>query len=331
MKILIYSPSFYPNIGGIEILTLNLAKAFKLFGHEVVVLTKSISDGSSTEINIIYKPVTSEFVKYYSWCDVFYLLNLSLKICWLMLLNPFKKWVVSHNTWYFNPEQPNYILATIKQLFLFKVTNISVSNILAKSIWAKSIVIHNCYNNNLFKNLRSVRSRDFLFVGRLVSSKGCVDLIEAFKTVLESYPNSKLSVVGNGPEESLIRNKVNELKIDNSVDFLGPKSQVDIGSIMNEHKCLVVPSVGTEAFGIVVLEGLACGCMILSSDSTGLVEAGDKFSIQFQARNVTEMAAQMKLILNDDTNINFSDEELVDYLKIHNVKYIAEKYLNLFP
>lgn len=44
---------------------------------------------------------------------------------------------------------------------------------------------------------------------------------------------------------------------------------------------MIVPSIYNEAFGIVTLEGLACGCRCIVSDGDGLHEAVGKYGTLF--------------------------------------------------
>ena len=42
---------------------------------------------------------------------------------------------------------------------------------------------------------------------------------------------------------------------------------------LNRHEIMVVPSRWNELFGVVALEGMACGCAMLVSDGGGLPDA----------------------------------------------------------
>ena len=63
--------------------------------------------------------------------------------------------------------------------------------------------------------------KQVLFVGRLVEKKGCRYLIEAWPTVIKGDPAAKLSIVGDGPERYELERRVAELKVEESIRFLG--------------------------------------------------------------------------------------------------------------
>ena len=99
MKILVYSSVFYPNVGGIENLNLDLINEFVSAGHEVKVVTeqKQTKPNPFKNVEIVeYKKILSQ-IRLFFWSDIVYMPNITLKIFWLFLFNPFKKYVVSHN------------------------------------------------------------------------------------------------------------------------------------------------------------------------------------------------------------------------------------------
>ena len=173
-KIFIFSPKFYPSIGGLENLTLMLAKEFLKEGHSVKVATLEDSNGTDCGVETFYRPSFLKIASLYFWCDVFYMPNISLKATEFRLLNPFKKWVISHNGWYERREGVIGWKDKLKLFFIkFASANISVSKAVAASLPVRSTVIYNCYNDKVFFNMQKARDRDILFVGRLVSDKGC--------------------------------------------------------------------------------------------------------------------------------------------------------------
>ena len=199
MKILIYSSVFYPAIGGIENHTLFLAKEFVRAGHEVKVVTEQPQTGSTPleNIEIFHSADKLSQIRLFMWSDIFYMPNITLKGIWLLFFNPLKRWMISHND--FHLIESLGLKSRLKSLVIRKATtNISVSRSVARALPAPSTVIYNCYNDELFKLYENERrTRDFVFVGRLVTQKGCDMLIEACSRLKRPFT---LSVVGYGPE-----------------------------------------------------------------------------------------------------------------------------------
>jgi len=100
---------------------------------------------------------------------------------------------------------------------------------------------------------------DIIYVGRLIKDKKVDLLLRAVKDL-----NLKICVIGDGPERNKLIDLADELKLD--VQFTGfLESDREVYSYMKSSKILVLPSI-REGFGVVVLEGLACGCKIITTN-----------------------------------------------------------------
>jgi glycosyltransferase involved in cell wall biosynthesis len=104
-----------------------------------------------------------------------------------------------------------------------------------------------------------------LFVGRIVALKGLDRLLEAFRT----YDAVDLVVVGEGDERKRLERSASDLP---HVRFLGRKHPSALQELYAGALALVVPSVGYEVFGIVVLEAFAQGTPAIVSDLGALPE-----------------------------------------------------------
>jgi rhamnosyl/mannosyltransferase len=103
------------------------------------------------------------------------------------------------------------------------------------------------------KDNMEVKSIKFLFIGRLVYYKGCEILIEAFSGV----KNAELCLVGTGPLEQSLKQKVKDLGISEKVVFRGAITDDEMVECIYACDVLVLPSiVKSEAFGLVQLEAM---------------------------------------------------------------------------
>lgn len=328
MKILVYSSVFYPAIGGIENHTLFLVREFVKAGHQVKVVTEQIQDPSKPLENIEVVHASNKWrqLQLFFWSDLVYMPNITLKGVWLFVFNPFKKWVISHNDFhlmYFND------LKTKFKNFLIKRAggNIAVSNSVAKFLKVPSKVIYNCYNDELFKLYPDEkREFDFVFVGRLVSQKGCELLIDACADLQGPFT---LNIIGDGFEMEKLQSKVKAMNLQNSVHFLGFKQNEELARQLNKHKTMIVPSLDVEGFGIVALEGMACGCHMIVSNAGGLEEAvgnhGDVFPMG--DKQALEKLLQKRL---DQNSIDTMNADKSAYLADHSRSAVASKYLDYF-
>ena len=328
MKILVYSSVFYPSVGGIENLNLDLINEFEKAGHQVKVVTeqKQTKPNPFKNVEIVeYKKVFSQ-IRLFFWSDIVYMPNITLKIFWLFLFNPFKKFVISHNDFHLMFHKK--WIANLKLFFIKRANaNITVSKSIAEYFQIKADVIYNCYNDTVFKLYPGVeRNKDFVFVGRLVSSKGGVQLLEAFKQLGGDY---NLSYIGDGPELNVLKNLSVQYGLENRVSFLGFMHGEELAKKINEFKIMVICPISVEGFGLVALEGLACGCDLIVSESGGLPEAANGFGRQFPMGNTEALKSCMQeLIVSDDLNGNY--EEKSKYLNTLTKLEVANKYLNVF-
>ena len=106
-------------------------------------------------------------------------------------------------------------------------------------------------------------------LGRLVGLKGLRIVVEA---MAELAAPVHFIIVGEGPEEKALRARANELGVSDRVHFYGRAAHEDLPPLLSEMDLLVQPSVGAEAFGISVVEAMACGLPVFASDLGGLRE-----------------------------------------------------------
>jgi glycosyltransferase involved in cell wall biosynthesis len=110
-----------------------------------------------------------------------------------------------------------------------------------------------------------------------------------------------VTLAGSGPEEGALRNKVSELGLEESVTFAGRVSDEKLNELLNAHKIMVVPTREGEGFGVVALEGIACGCVVVGSDNGGLPEAIGRCGRTFRTGDSEALAnALQELLSNQD-------------------------------
>lgn len=102
-----------------------------------------------------------------------------------------------------------------------------------------------------------------LNVGRLTEAKGQVYLIEAINKLRENFPDVKLLIAGEGELRELLERKVNELKLNNNVVFLGVRN--DIPQLLAASDLFVFPSIH-EGTPLSLLEAMAAGKPIVTTD-----------------------------------------------------------------
>lgn len=330
MKILIYTPSFYPRVGGLETINYLIAKGLSKY-FDITVVTPVLDEDKEHEYSfrIIRTTKTLSLIKEYMKCDIFVHSVLSLKGL-LPALFFLKKWIVIHHTCYFRVWDKNETMVSrLKSFFSRFANNICVSDAVGKSLGLKRYsVIHNSYDNTLFKNYESEERKDFVFVGRLVTEKGVDFLINAYlKYFSLSDKKHKLYIIGDGPMLKECKEIVANNKQENQVIFKGQLKGKALVDELNKHRCLVVPSVYKEAFGIVALEGLATGCQVICSDGDGISEATGACGLLFKKGDIDSLTKKM---LEMDNKTSLNQERINEHLKMFTPDFMVQKYVDYF-
>lgn len=100
-----------------------------------------------------------------------------------------------------------------------------------------------------------------LYVGRLSAEKE----IESIKPVLESMPNARLALVGNGPHREVLK----EYFKNTNTHFVGYLQGLELASAYASADAFIFPS-KTETLGLVLLEAMAGGCPVVACNSGGI-------------------------------------------------------------
>jgi glycogen(starch) synthase len=329
MKIVIHSPAFPPQIGGLEEIARICAVGLTKLGHDVTVLCETPNDPpTSFPFRVLRKPSFAAAAKAARSCDAFLMFNMSLKALLLPLL--FRKpLVICHQGWYGKDIGDVSFRARIKVwLSRLFAHNIACSSAVAEYISEPVEVIPNAYNDKLFRLRTEIpRDRDVLFVGRLVSDKGANLLLEAMGKLSNKGIRPTITITGSGPEEESLRQQVAALGLEAQTLFTGALRGEVLAETMNAHRVLVVPSIWAEPFGIVALEGIASGCHVVASRNGGLCDAVGPCGHLFSNGDVLELTQIVAaLLMKTEDSRSEAPEAWKAHLKRHRSEGIAVLY-----
>jgi glycosyltransferase involved in cell wall biosynthesis len=230
------------------------------------------------------------------WCDVFLQNNISLRTLWPLLFVR-RPLFIAHQTWITNPDGSVGWQHFLKRFVLRYATSFAISGAIAKSLPVPSIRIGNPYDDQVFKNSpAALKKRELIFVGRLVSDKGASLLLDALK-LMTTRP--RLTIVGEGPERAALEKQTADSGLQAQVEFAGSRHGEQLAEALREHEILVVPSLWQEPFGIVAVEGIACGCVAIGSAGGGLPEAIGPCGVTFPNGDARALADAITRLLDD--------------------------------
>lgn len=331
MNILILSHAFYPSVGGTEEVGQVLAREFTSRGHVVRVVTQTAATGLvEFPFEIIRQPSPAALLRLTRWSDVFFQNTISLRSVWPLLLVR-RAFVIAHHTWIARVDGRIGWRDQWKRLVLSRAKNIAVSRAIAELLGSPAEVIGNPYRDDLFREGGAItRERELVFVGRLVSDKGADILIDALALLGEANCRPKLTIIGGGPEEGLLRQQCQRLGLDAQVEFAGVQRGPELARSLNRHRFIVVPSRWQEPFGLVALEGAACGCRPVVARSGALPEAAGPGAFVFERGSAPDLADKLRAAFSDDPRSSDRWRPDPNYLARHKAGVVADRYLQVF-
>lgn len=135
----------------------------------------------------------------------------------------------------------------------------------------------------------------FLFIGRMMKSKGIEELLQAIKIVKEKYPNTKFELVGHCEED--YHQQLLELNKFGIINYHGQQS--DVHSFIKKSHATILPSYH-EGTANVLLESASSGRAVLASRVPGCKETFDEdvSGFGFEVRSVDSLVEAIIKFIN---------------------------------
>jgi glycosyltransferase involved in cell wall biosynthesis len=138
-------------------------------------------------------------------------------------------------------------------------------------------VIYNFIDRNRFYDMSKKREEKIIFIGRLSPEKNILNLIKAISDI-----DLPLDIYGSGPLEIELKNYVNTNNL--NANFKGNVANSELPSLLNEAKYFALVSYH-EGMPKALIEGMACGCLCIGTDVTGINEVIIDETTGFLANN----------------------------------------------
>lgn len=199
----------------------------------------------------------------------------------------------------------------LKRFFIRKVDAVlaygTASANLALDLGAKSNVFFpfHCLSSDYYLNVHFIVNKKramickegflFLYVGRLSSEKGILDLILSFNAAFGGTSSVSLQIVGGGPLLNQYESLIQDLSASN-ICITGPLIGGELIDAYIGSNCLVLPST-VEPWGLVVNEALCLGTPVVVSDRCGCVRDlvdGNQDAIKFNAANRKDLERALR-------------------------------------
>jgi glycogen(starch) synthase len=270
LQILIVSVPLHPMVGGMETATDILARELVNLDQSVTVITltpSSVPDHHPYQI--VRMPTMAKLINWIRVSDVVIAQGATLKLTWpaFLLRTPL---IIVHQAVY----SQNSRFSFLRNAMINTSQNVAVSKWVERSVPGPVVTIYNTYDFETFKNLHLLRRyNSLLFVGRLVPEKGILTLLSAIHLLKADGFEYTLTIVGDGPLRDEVQRFVSSNDLESLVTLAGTITGSALNHVYNEHHIAIFPSLWEEPFGIVALEAIACGSLVIGTQSGGLPEA----------------------------------------------------------
>lgn len=203
----------------------------------------------------------------------------------------------------------------------------------------KISVVPISYDEDLFKPVEDpsgvlrkydVKQPYILFVGVLSPRKNVGRLIEAFGIILKRGVDINLVIAGPfGWQCKSVFDTVNNLGFSERIKFTGPVDSSDLPAIYSGASIFVFPSL-YEGFGIPVLEAMACGTPVITSNVSSLPEVAGDAALLIDPHSSTDLADAICRLISDRDMANLLKTKGFERIKKYSWMRTAEETLKIY-
>ena len=187
--------------------------------------------------------------------------------------------------------------------------------------------------NTDIKNVNKIKKKYncplLLFVGRISYEKNLEHLIDCFKLIVDKKPNCKLLLIGDGPLDKFIKNKIISEKLDKNILQLG---KMNHDKLIKEgyYKAsdLFVSVSKTENCPLTVLEAQINGLIPVVYDAGGMnyLIKNNRNGILVPVNDSKEFAKQVINLLGNKKKQEILKKNLKEDVKVHYIPNIIKKW-----
>lgn len=167
-----------------------------------------------------------------------------------------------------------------------------------------------------------------LHIGRFSEQKNHMGLVDAFCKAHEFMPNCELNLIGDGELKESVKQKVLEMNISNSVNFLG--LQDNVYPFLNKADIFILPS-NYEGIPITLIEAMGTGLPIIATKVGGVVDMLDNEQNALLIDKDTESIYRslIRLFENQELREQLGKNAILKAEKF-SIVYTAKKYVQLY-
>ena len=153
-------------------------------------------------------------------------------------------------------------------------------------------VVHNGIDSNVFHPVEGIEREPEKLISTASADqplKGTTHLVKALSILQATYPNLTLTIIGKPKIGGATETLINELKLDQSINFKSGLTTQEICELYASASIAVVPS-EYEGFGLPAGEAMACGVAVISTDGGALPEVVGDAAVVVKTKSAEALA-----------------------------------------
>jgi len=298
MRVLFWSYSFWPAIGGLEWISAKLVLALRARGYEFAVVTSQWNPEQPAEAWYRGIPIYRfPFRDVNSYTNIDQLaavrqevgklkrtfapklvhMNYAVDVSNFFHLStvgsyPAPVLVTFHGRWDSHSSLDQRILHTADWVACVSIATLEDGRQLVPEISSRSSIIYNGLSSPAHPPCPlPIRAPRLLCLGRLSPEKGFDIALEAFASILKRFPHARLVIAGDGSTRAELERKAAELRIRENIDFIGWVAPDAVGALIDTATLVMMPS-RIEGLPLVALEAALRARPVVATRVGGLPE-----------------------------------------------------------
>jgi glycosyltransferase involved in cell wall biosynthesis len=136
-------------------------------------------------------------------------------------------------------------------------------------------------------------------VSTIEPRKNIKNLIKSFALIKEKIEHDLVLVGAYGWKSKDLMEMINKMNLKERIKFLGFIRRKELPALYSAADIFVYPSL-YEGFGLPLLEAMACGCPVITSNCASMPEVVGTAAIKINPRNIEELSFALETLISDD-------------------------------